>query len=49
MTFLLAVFVFGEPLGPARVTTFALIWAAIALYFWDLRRSSYAAGTPGPA
>jgi chloramphenicol-sensitive protein RarD len=33
MTFLLAVFVFGEPLGPARIITFALIWAGIALYF----------------
>jgi chloramphenicol-sensitive protein RarD len=34
MTFVLAVFVFGEPLGAARITTFALIWAGIAVYFW---------------
>jgi chloramphenicol-sensitive protein RarD len=33
MTFLLAVFVFGEPLGAARITTFALIWAGILVYF----------------
>ena len=35
MTFLLAVFVFGEPLGLPRATTFALIWAGIVVYFVD--------------
>lgn len=42
MTFLLAVFVFGEPLGAARALTFTLIWAGIALYalesVWGVRR-----------
>ena len=32
LTFLLAVFVFGEPLGFARAFTFVLIWAGIGLY-----------------
>lgn len=40
MTFLLAVFVFDEPLGLGRVVTFALIWAGIAVYFWDSRRQA---------
>jgi chloramphenicol-sensitive protein RarD len=35
LTFLLAVFVFGEPLGLARALTFALIWAGIALYAFE--------------
>jgi chloramphenicol-sensitive protein RarD len=41
MTFLLAVLVFREPLGLARVLTFALIWAGIVLYAVDsLRRAA---------
>jgi chloramphenicol-sensitive protein RarD len=35
MTFLLAIFVFGEPLGPRRALTFALIWTGIVLYCID--------------
>ena len=38
MTFVLAVFVFGEPLGVARIITFALIWAGIVVYFVADRR-----------
>jgi chloramphenicol-sensitive protein RarD len=40
MTFLLAVSVFGEPLGAAQVTTFVFIWAGIALYAIDNRRAA---------
>jgi chloramphenicol-sensitive protein RarD len=36
MTFLLAIFVFGEPLGAGRMLTFALIWAGIVVYFVDI-------------
>lgn len=35
MIFLIAVFVFREPLGSARLTAFALIWIALALYTWS--------------
>jgi chloramphenicol-sensitive protein RarD len=35
MTFLLAVFVFREPLGLARALTFLLIWAGIVVYALD--------------
>ena len=40
ITFLLAVFVFGEPLGAARAMTFVLIWAGIVLYAVDGIRSA---------
>jgi chloramphenicol-sensitive protein RarD len=40
LTFLLAVFVFGEHLGAARAVTFALIWAGIAVYAADSWRAS---------
>ncbi len=32
MIFLIAIFVFGEPLGPARMMAFPMIWAALILY-----------------
>lgn len=35
MTFLLAIFVFDEPLGLARAMTFLLIWAGILVYVAD--------------
>ncbi|MGE5503161.1 MAG: EamA family transporter RarD [Actinomycetota bacterium] len=41
--FLLAVFAYGEPLSAAHLTTFAAIWAAIAVYLvdsWVARRRS---------
>ncbi|TDP01874.1 EamA family transporter RarD [Marinomonas balearica] len=42
--FILAVFVYGEPLGTEKLTTFALIWGALALLILDtlrkLRKSS---------
>jgi chloramphenicol-sensitive protein RarD len=32
----IAVFVFGEPFGTARIVAFALIWSALALYTWSM-------------
>jgi chloramphenicol-sensitive protein RarD len=43
MTFLLACFVYGEPLGVARVLTFLFIWAGILLYVVDNWRGRAAA------
>jgi chloramphenicol-sensitive protein RarD len=34
-TFLLAIFVYHEPLRSAQLSTFILIWSALALYSWD--------------
>jgi chloramphenicol-sensitive protein RarD len=42
MTFLLAIFAFGEPLGPGRALTFALIWAGVVVYVFDSWRNSRA-------
>ncbi len=36
MIFLVGVFVYREPLRPVQMVCFALIWAGIALYVWDL-------------
>ncbi len=36
--FVLGALLYGEPLDPARVTCFMLIWAAIALFSYDLLR-----------
>ena len=38
MILLIAVFVFGEPFGPARAVAFPMIWAALALYTLSLWR-----------
>lgn len=40
LQFLTAVLVFGEPLHPAHLITFALIWSGCALYAWDSLRAS---------
>ncbi|MDN3920706.1 EamA family transporter RarD [Roseateles violae] len=44
MQFLLGVFLFREPLEPARLTAFACIWAALAIYslegLWRGRRAA---------
>jgi chloramphenicol-sensitive protein RarD len=43
MQFLLGVLAFGEPMSPERWASFALIWAALALFVWQTlsrRRSS---------
>lgn len=36
--FLLAVFVYGEPLSVEKLTTFIIIWCALALLVWDTVR-----------
>jgi chloramphenicol-sensitive protein RarD len=38
IVFLLGLFVFGEKLRPAQLACFALIWAAAALFTWELVR-----------
>lgn len=38
--FLFGLFVFGEQLKPAQLVCFVLIWIAIALFSWDLWRTS---------
>ena len=40
--YMLGLTVFGETLDPARLACFTLIWAAIALYSWDMLRRSRA-------
>lgn len=45
LVFLQAVFLFGEPLVPARLAAFACIWAGLALYTWSLRPVAPAAAT----
>ncbi len=37
-TFLLAVFVYGEPFSPVQAVSFALIWIALFIYTADLRK-----------
>ncbi len=32
----IAIFVFGEPFGPARMVAFGFIWAALAVYTWSM-------------
>ena len=38
MIFLIAVFVFDEPFGPARAVAFPLIWAALVIYTVSMLR-----------
>ncbi|WP_439138005.1 EamA family transporter RarD [Roseicyclus sp.] len=45
MIFLIAVFVFNEPFGPARAVAFPLIWLALILYTVTLIRTARAART----
>ena len=40
ITFLLAVFVYAEPLDPSRTLAFAAIWIGLAVYSVDLLRSA---------
>ncbi|MBB3963833.1 EamA family transporter RarD [Rhizobium metallidurans] len=40
MIFLIAVFLFKEPLGTARMIAFPLIWAGLVLYSWSMLRGS---------
>lgn len=43
MIFLIAVFVFNEPFGPARAIAFPLIWAALIVYTGSMIRMARAA------
>jgi chloramphenicol-sensitive protein RarD len=43
MIFLIAVFVFNEPFGPARAVAFPLIWGALILYTVTMIRNARAA------
>lgn len=36
VVFVLGLTVFGEPLDPVQLASFVIIWAAIALFVWDL-------------
>lgn len=38
MIFLIAVFLFKEPFGTAKMIAFPLIWAALAVYSWSMLR-----------
>jgi chloramphenicol-sensitive protein RarD len=40
LQFLTAILIFGEPLHPAHLITFALIWSGCALYAWDSVRAA---------
>ncbi|MBA1344066.1 EamA family transporter RarD [Rhizobium sp. WYCCWR 11146] len=42
MIFLIAVFVFHEPFGTARMIAFPLIWAGLFLYSWSMLKGSRA-------
>jgi chloramphenicol-sensitive protein RarD len=44
MILLNAVFIFGEPFGPARALAFPLIWAALVVYTWSMVRQARRAG-----
>jgi chloramphenicol-sensitive protein RarD len=50
IVFVLGLTVFGEPLRPAQLACFVLIWTAIALFTWDLlaRRSATAGPSGSP-
>lgn len=43
ISFILGLTVFGETLDTTRLASFALIWAAIALYSWDMAKRAHAA------
>jgi chloramphenicol-sensitive protein RarD len=47
MVFLIAVFVFHEPLGFWKMVAFALIWTALALYSWSMFSTRTAANGAG--
>ncbi|HEY8503521.1 MAG TPA: EamA family transporter RarD [Gemmataceae bacterium] len=47
IAFLLAVLAFGEPFTPAMQACFGLIWAALAVFGWDLARRAEK-GEPPP-
>ncbi len=46
--FLLAIFLYREPLTTTHLVTFPLIWAGLMLYSWDMWRQSWS-GSDAPA
>jgi chloramphenicol-sensitive protein RarD len=44
IVFILGITLFGLPLDGVQITSFALIWAAIGLYVWDLVARQHSAG-----
>ncbi|MFB2551106.1 EamA family transporter RarD [Ensifer soli] len=42
MIFLIALFAFHEPFGPAKMVAFLFIWAALAIYTWGMVSASRA-------
>lgn len=46
IVFFLALFVFNQPLAPAKLASFVLIWVAVGVFVWDLwaKRRAAAAG-----
>jgi chloramphenicol-sensitive protein RarD len=46
IAFILGLTVFEEPLRPVQLASFILIWAAIALFSWDLLRRHAASAKP---
>ncbi|WP_337266474.1 EamA family transporter RarD [Oryzifoliimicrobium ureilyticus] len=40
MIFLIAIFIFQEPLGFARMIAFPMIWAGLVLYTWSMMRAN---------
>ena len=49
IVFLLGLTVFGEPLKPAQLACYVAIWAAAALFSWDLLRGRRPKEEPVPA
>jgi len=49
IVFLLGLFVFGEKLRPAQLACYVLIWAAAALFTWELLRGRRKAAAQVPA
>lgn len=49
LQFLTAVAIFGEPMEPARISTFALIWAGLAVYSWGAWKKSRPLTAPAAA
>jgi chloramphenicol-sensitive protein RarD len=48
IVFVLGLTVFDEPLRPAQAACFGFIWAAAAVFGWDMWRRSRAPKPPGP-
>lgn len=46
---LLGRLVFGEPLPPARLAGFAIVWCALAVFTWDAYRTARRTREPAPA